>query len=154
MSKAADYKQFIQSIRSGIGYWKTYSLMQFTSALARIMKLEDVHGKNLAARLGISPTQVSKVLSGQENITVETMAKFADALDAVVHIHVAKRGVQVEWREIPVEQEEMEQAKPGFNPSDSRTVVKFTASAVPRKLYSRQTTARSRTSPRPPNRDR
>ncbi|HSK79778.1 MAG TPA: helix-turn-helix transcriptional regulator [Thermoanaerobaculia bacterium] len=104
MSKAAEYQEFIESIRSGLGYWKSYSLLQFTSSLARLMKLDNLHGKGLASRLGVSTAQVSKVLSGQENVTIETMAKFADALDAVVHIHVAKKGVQVQWRELPPEE--------------------------------------------------
>ena len=101
MSKGAEYKKFIESIRSGLGYWKSYSLLQFTSSLVRLMKVDKVQGKDLASRLGVSPAQVSKVLSGQENVTIETMAKFADALDAVVHLHVAKKGVQVQWRELP-----------------------------------------------------
>lgn len=101
MSKAAEYQQFIASIRSGLGYWKSFSLLQFSGSIARLMKRDKVQGKELASRLGVSAAQVSKVLSGQENVTIETMAKFADALDAVVHIHVAKKGVQVQWHELP-----------------------------------------------------
>jgi transcriptional regulator with XRE-family HTH domain len=126
MSKAAEYKKFIASIRSGLGYWKSYSLLQFTSSLVRLMKFENVQGKDLATRLGISAAQVSKVLSGQENVTVETMAKFADALNAVVHIHVAKRGVQVQWQEWPAKKIIMPQVyTASHQPTD--TVVDFTA---------------------------
>ncbi len=103
MSKVAGYRKFLESVRSGVGYWKSYSLMQFTLSLTRLMKLEKVSGKALASRLGVSPAQISKVLRGNENVTIETMAKFADALGAVVHIHVAKKGVEVEWRETPAE---------------------------------------------------
>lgn len=103
MSKIDEYREFLKSVRSSLGYWKSYSLLQFTGALTRIMQLDKVSGKELASRLGISATQVSKVLRGNENVTIETMAKFADALDAVVHVHVVKKGVQVQWREIPTE---------------------------------------------------
>jgi transcriptional regulator with XRE-family HTH domain len=103
MSKVAGYRKFLESVRSGVGYWKSYSLLQFTLSLTRLMKLEKVSGRALASRLGISAAQVSKVLRGNENVTIETMAKFADALGAVVHIHVAKKGVAVEWRETPAE---------------------------------------------------
>ena len=101
MNKFTEYRDFLKSVRSSLGYWKSYSLLQFTASLTRMMRLEKVSGKKLAQRMGVSATQVSKVLRGQENVTIETMAKFAGALDATVHIHVAKRGVRVQWQEIP-----------------------------------------------------
>ena len=101
MSKIKEYREFLSSVRSSLGYWKSYSLLQFTLSVTRMMRADKVSGKELASRLGISATQVSKVLRGNENVTIETMAKFADALGATVHIHVAKKGVRVEWREVP-----------------------------------------------------
>ncbi|HYX25253.1 MAG TPA: helix-turn-helix transcriptional regulator [Thermoanaerobaculia bacterium] len=98
--KLSTYREFVKSVRSSIGYWKSYSLLQFTLAITRVMRLDKVSGRKLAARLGISAAQVSKVLQGNENITIETMAKFADALGAAVHIHVAKKGVHVQWQEL------------------------------------------------------
>jgi transcriptional regulator with XRE-family HTH domain len=100
MSKIKEYREFLSSVRSSLGYWKSYSLLQFTLSVTRMMRTDKVSGKELASRLGISATQVSKVLRGSENVTIETMAKFADALGAAVHIHVAKKGVRVEWREV------------------------------------------------------
>lgn len=94
------YREFMKSVRSRVGYWKSYSLLQFTNSLTRIMRSDRVSGRKLAKRLVISDQQVSKVLRGNENVTIETMAKYALALDAVVHIHVAKRGVRVRWQEL------------------------------------------------------
>lgn len=102
MSRLSEYRALLKAARSRIGYWKSLSLIQYTVSLTRIMKSERVSGKALAKRLGISPQQVSKVLRGDENVTVETMARFADALDATVHIHVAKKGVAVCWDEIDI----------------------------------------------------
>lgn len=104
MSKVTEYRDFLSSVRTSPGYWKSFSLLQFTTSLARIMRLEKVSGKKLASRLSVSAAQVSKVLRGQENVTIETMAKFADALDSAVHIHVAKKGVVVTWKELPAGQ--------------------------------------------------
>jgi transcriptional regulator with XRE-family HTH domain len=99
MSKIDEYREFLRSVRSSLGYWKSYSLLQFTSSITSIMKLDGVSGRALASRLGVSAAQVSKVLRGNENVTIETMARFAHALDAVVYVHVAKRGVRVQWTE-------------------------------------------------------
>jgi transcriptional regulator with XRE-family HTH domain len=135
MSKAEEYREFIESIRSGLGYWKSYSLLQFTVSLTRIMRGDKISGKKLASQLGVSPAQVSKVLSGQENVTIETMAKFADALDAVVHIHVAKRGVQVQWLELPTETQAEPVMKMEPRAAKNGSVVEFKTSAA----YTRRT---------------
>lgn len=99
MSQLTRYREFIHSIKSRLGFWNSYSILQFTGSMGRIMRAEKVSGKKLAKLLGVSPQQVSKVLNGNENITIETMTKFADALDSVIYIHVAKKGVSVQWVE-------------------------------------------------------
>jgi transcriptional regulator with XRE-family HTH domain len=99
MTKLNGYREFLQSVRSGVGYWKSYSLLQFTLSMTRLMKLDKISGRKLADKLDVSAQHVSNVLRGNENVTIETMAKYAQAVDAVVHIHVAKRGVKVDWVE-------------------------------------------------------
>lgn len=100
MDTIAEYRDFLKAVRSSLDYWKSYALLQFTTSLTRVMRLEKVSGRKLAGRLKVSPAQVSKVLRGNENVTIETMAKFADALGAAVHVHVAKKGVVVRWEEV------------------------------------------------------
>jgi transcriptional regulator with XRE-family HTH domain len=106
MSDLKGYRDFVKSVRTGTAYWKSYTVLQFTLALGRIMRAEKLSGKKLAKKLNVSPAFVSKVLSGGENLTVETMVRFAEALDSSVHIHVAKRGVVVQWVEMPSGQPE------------------------------------------------
>ncbi len=45
---------------------------------------------------------LSRALSGNQNLTIDTMDRLAAALDAAVHIHVEKREVRGGW--VPVEQ--------------------------------------------------
>jgi transcriptional regulator with XRE-family HTH domain len=98
--EAKDYREFLDQLRSEPGYWKHFTILQFTTAMARLMKKHPrVSGKKLAQLLGVSPPTVSKALSGGENLTVETMTKLAAALNAAVHIHVAPKGVAVQWVE-------------------------------------------------------
>jgi transcriptional regulator with XRE-family HTH domain len=58
-----------------------------------------VSGRKLAQLLGKTPPTVSKALSGGENLTIGTMTEMAEALDAAVYIHVAKKGTLVRWAE-------------------------------------------------------
>jgi transcriptional regulator with XRE-family HTH domain len=98
--EAKDFREFLDQLRSEPGYWKHFTILQFTAAMARLMKKPPrVSGKELAQLLGVAPSTVSKALSGGENLTIETMAKIAGALDAAVYIHVAKKGTAVHWVE-------------------------------------------------------
>jgi transcriptional regulator with XRE-family HTH domain len=54
-------------------------------ALRIMSAIEDIPGMNqklLAERAGVSPQQVSKIVKGQENLTLQTIAKFSEILGA------------------------------------------------------------------------
>ncbi|HEY6321055.1 MAG TPA: helix-turn-helix transcriptional regulator [Thermoanaerobaculia bacterium] len=100
--EAQELREFMDQLRLEPGYWKHFTIIQFTTAMARLMnKAPRVSGKKLAGLLGVKPSSVSRALSGGENLTIETMIKIAGALDAAVHIHVAKKGLLVRWIEEP-----------------------------------------------------
>lgn len=52
-------------------------------AIKVLMKLDELgwSQKYLAKELGVSPQQVSKIVSGKENLTIETQVKLQDILD-------------------------------------------------------------------------
>lgn len=99
------YAAMFRRLRSRDSYWKSYLVSSFTDALWRIMKKSGTSPADLARVLEVSPSYISKALRGSENFSVETMVKLASAVGAVVHVHVAKKDVHVEWREIPAEDE-------------------------------------------------
>ncbi len=45
-----------------------------------LMMTEGINQSELARRMGVSPAQVTKILSGQENLGLKTIAKVASAL--------------------------------------------------------------------------
>lgn len=91
------YGDLLHRLRSGNEYWKRFSLLLFTTDIRRLMKSEPTSGVKLAKQVGVKPSVISNWLRGGENLTIETMSKIAGALDAVVYIHVAKKGVAVRW---------------------------------------------------------
>jgi transcriptional regulator with XRE-family HTH domain len=104
VEEAKELRTFLDQLRSEPGYWKHFTVLQFTTAMARLMsKPPRVSGKRLAGLLGVKPSGVSRALSGGENLTIETMTNMAGALGAAVHIHVAKKGVPVRWEEEAME---------------------------------------------------
>jgi transcriptional regulator with XRE-family HTH domain len=103
--EAKDLREFLDQLRAEPGYWKHFTILQFTTSMARLMKKSSprVSGKKLAELRGVKPSSVSRALSGGENLSIETMTEMAGVLDAAVHIHVAKKGVVVRWKEETIE---------------------------------------------------
>jgi transcriptional regulator with XRE-family HTH domain len=100
------YAAMFKRLRSRDGYWKSYLITSFTNDLGRILKQSGISYAALARKLNVSPPYISKALRGGENFSVETMVKLASAADAVVHIHIARKGVAVRWTELPAESED------------------------------------------------
>src|SRR5436853_6437606 len=101
--EARELREFLAQLRLEPGYWKHFTILQFTTAMARLMNKPPrrASGKKLAGLLGVKPSSVSRALSGGENLTIETMTKMAGVLGAAVYIHVAKKEVMVTWKEEP-----------------------------------------------------
>ncbi len=60
--------------------WLRHS-RQIALKIAKTLKAQGLSQKQLAERLQVSPQQVSKILKGTENMTLETIAKIESALD-------------------------------------------------------------------------
>lgn len=69
----------------------------FALSLHRKMTRAQINQKSLAEKLSSTPAHISKVLRGDANLTIETMAKFARALDCHMHIHLAPDNQKVSW---------------------------------------------------------
>ncbi|MEU3353661.1 helix-turn-helix transcriptional regulator [Streptomyces sp. NPDC037389] len=59
---------------------------QTTASLAGLLAERDMTRKDLAEQLGVSPGRVSQILSGDENLTLRSLAAVAESLDATIEI--------------------------------------------------------------------
>jgi transcriptional regulator with XRE-family HTH domain len=85
--------------------WPSLALLEFTVALARMMKATgDMKQKELADRLGVSPPYISSVMSGNENLTVEQMSRLAEAAGGSLHLTIAPQGLYIRWVEDVLEE--------------------------------------------------
>ncbi|MEV4436762.1 helix-turn-helix transcriptional regulator [Streptomyces sp. NPDC049555] len=57
-----------------------------TASLAGLLAEREMTRKDLADRMGVSPGRVSQILSGDENLTLRSLAAVAESLDARVEI--------------------------------------------------------------------
>ena len=60
--------------------WLRYSTKIAFRILAAMEDIPNINQKKLAEMAGVSPQQVNKIIKGQENLTLQTIAKFSDIL--------------------------------------------------------------------------
>jgi len=91
------YRRFIHEAQSSVDYWVDIPITEFGEDVCRLMEEQGVSRAELARRLGTSRAYVTKLLGGNANFTLQTMAKVAMALGAAVHVHVALKDQAVRW---------------------------------------------------------
>jgi transcriptional regulator with XRE-family HTH domain len=79
-----------------IAYWVAVARMGFEDDFHRIFDQSIMSRTELAKRLGATPAYVSKVLNSTDgNFQIETMAKWARAIGAILQISLTKEGEEV-----------------------------------------------------------
>ena len=94
------YRDFLHGLEDSLDYWTEGSIIEFTEDLHRLMGTREVSQAELARRIDRSPAYITKVLHGGANFTLRTMTKLAMALGAELHLHIADKGLLVEWVEV------------------------------------------------------
>ena len=77
-------------------YWTERAKNIFAVSVEQLMKQRDMKKKDLADRMGQSRANISKLLRGDTNLTIETMVKLAQALDAEVLIQLVPKGARTD----------------------------------------------------------
>jgi transcriptional regulator with XRE-family HTH domain len=96
------YRHFIQEAQGSVDYWADIPITEFGEDVCRLMEEQGVSRAELARRLGTSRAYVTKLLGGNANFTLQTMAKVAMALGSAVHVHVACKDRVVRWYDEPL----------------------------------------------------
>jgi transcriptional regulator with XRE-family HTH domain len=87
-------KELFDQADQHLDYWVAGAEVDFTEELARVMAEKDVSRAELARRIGSSPAYITKVLRGNANFTLTTMAKLAFAVGMSVRIGLEPVGAQ------------------------------------------------------------
>ncbi|HVS03477.1 MAG TPA: helix-turn-helix transcriptional regulator [Thermoanaerobaculia bacterium] len=101
-SPPVEKKSPLDRIRKSEKYQVKLVTLEFLQGIYDRMRDEGLTARKLAGRYGASEARISQFLSGRENSTLETMVKFADALDSTVHIAVVPRNHWFEARFHPI----------------------------------------------------
>lgn len=91
------FRSLIEKAKQGDYYWSSKLSMSFAMDIHRLMQQRGLSNVDLAQRIGVSQAYISKVLRGDANFTVQTMAKLASAVGARIHIQVADHQQDILW---------------------------------------------------------
>lgn len=81
-------------------FWIETAILEFTEEITARMGTLGVRKTELAERLKVQPAFITKLLSGANNFTIETMVKTSRALDADLRIHLQPRGSTSQWFDV------------------------------------------------------
>lgn len=72
--------------------------LQFAQALFALMQEQEISRGELARRMGVPPSRVTAILSGDGNFTLQTMVRAARAVNAKYHHCLAPASQSVHWK--------------------------------------------------------
>jgi transcriptional regulator with XRE-family HTH domain len=96
---AKTFRSLFKEAESDV-YWGEWATIDFAEELQRRMELAKMSRTALAEKLGVSQAYITKVLRGDGNLTVRSLAKLARAVDSVVRIHLAPVGSYTVWHDV------------------------------------------------------
>ncbi|MDW7709792.1 MAG: helix-turn-helix domain-containing protein [Deferrisomatales bacterium] len=88
------FREIFNEARQGDAYWEERAVLDFTEEIYERMEALGLTKSELAERLGTSPAYVTKILGGEANFTLRTMARLAHALGAGLSVQMSPVGAQ------------------------------------------------------------
>jgi predicted XRE-type DNA-binding protein len=96
-SLAKDFAASLASVESEVEFRKLIVVEE----LLQFMKREGINRSELAERMGVRPSRITKMLSGDENLTIDTLVRAGRAVGAdLVQTYVAQ-GQKGHWEPGP-----------------------------------------------------
>ena len=86
--KRRSFDELYQEAEQAEEFWVAGAILELTEEVVRRMSEQGVSRSELARRLGTSPAYVTKLLRGNANLTLATMARLARALESELHCHL------------------------------------------------------------------
>jgi len=87
------------SLENDIEYQTEAKKIEFAFAISRRMEQLGMSKTDLATAASTSNAYITKVLRGDSNLTIESLVKFASAINGDLHIHISPKDAQVRWFE-------------------------------------------------------
>ena len=114
------FKDMFQRAEERTEYWVELAKLEFTEEMLARLDEQGINKSQFATRLEAKPAFVSRLVSGRNNFTLETMVRIARALECEFRCHLQRPGTKACW--IDVLTEEPQRAPTGWAPEEFRKV--------------------------------
>ncbi len=114
------FEELFQHAEDRPGYWLELGKLEFTEEVLARMKQGGISKSQLAIRLQAKPAFVTRLVSGHNNFTLETMVRVARALDCEFRCHLQPAGTKACWMDVL--NNEPQSTPSGWAPEDFRKV--------------------------------
>ena len=94
------FEEFFQQSEERPGYWIERAKLEFTREMLSRMEQLGVSKTELAKRLDVQPGLVTRLASGKNNFTVDTMVRIAIALQSTYRSHLQPKGQETMWIDV------------------------------------------------------
>jgi transcriptional regulator with XRE-family HTH domain len=94
------FDELFQRVEKHTDYWVELAKLEFTEEVLARMKEAGVKKSQLAASLGAKPAFVTRLVSGHNNFTLETMVRVARALNCGFRSHLEPAGTKACWIDV------------------------------------------------------
>lgn len=91
------YRALVNAAKETDKYWIESAKHDLAFGLHRQIRRSGLSNVELAARLNVKPPYISKVMRGDENLTIESMVKLVRAAGGRLHLQVADQADGVRW---------------------------------------------------------
>lgn len=87
-------REKINAARDTFDYRLEKILLQLGEDICLLMEQQGLSRTQLAERMGVSPAYITKILSGNPNLTIKSLLKLADAMGKELALQFAPRAAQ------------------------------------------------------------
>lgn len=98
--KFETFEGFFQQAEQRPGYWVELAKLEFTEKMLGRMKELDVSKSELAGRMEAKPAFITRLVSGHNNFTLETMVRIARSLNSEFRCHLQPAGTKTMWIDV------------------------------------------------------
>ena len=95
MKLEAWYKEKIQKFRDDVEFLTESAILDFTEKIVDKMNKTGLSRAELSQKLGVSKPFVTKLLSGNPNMTIKTMVSIAHALECELNFELCPKGFEI-----------------------------------------------------------
>ncbi len=89
------FKEKFQEFRDDADFYTEELILDLTEQIVAIMRNEGINRTELAKRLNVSKAFITKILNGNPNLTLRTMASLAKSLGCNINIDICPEGFEV-----------------------------------------------------------